>query len=260
MSLQFNLAYAEGYKSNEQRVRCMSEKWLIEEAYCPACGGQLAEHPNNTPVGDSYCLDCGENYELKSKSTNSNKILTLPKKIADGAYSTMMQHMQNQTIPNLLFLQYLSCYTVASLLVIPKQFFVPTLIEKRKPLSENARRAGWVGCNILLEPIPQIGRIPIIKNQSFESKEKVISIFQKTLFLRHQQKLEAKGWLLDVMRCVELIGKEEFTLQDIYKHEALLKDLHPENNNVQAKIRQQLQVLRDAGFLAFVGRGVYRVV
>ena len=260
MSLQFNLAYAESYNSETQRVRRMSEKWLVEESYCPACGGKLAEHPNNKSVQDAYCLDCGEQYELKAKNTSSNKISILPKKIADGAYSTMMQHMEAQTIPNLLFLQYLSCYTVSSLLVIPKQFFVPALIEKRKPLSETARRAGWVGCNILLEPIPQVGRIPIIQNKVFEPKDKVISIFQKTLFLRHQQKLEAKGWLLDVMRCVELIGTEEFTLQDIYQHEAMLKDLHPDNNNVQAKIRQQLQVLRDAGFLAFVGRGVYRVV
>jgi type II restriction enzyme len=260
MSLQFNLAYAESYNSETQRVRRMSEKWLVEESYCPACGGRLAEYPNNKPVRDTYCEDCGEKYELKSKKSSETGLLKLPEKIVDGAYATMMQDMEAQTTPNLLFLQYLSSYTVASLLVIPKQFFVPALIEKRKPLSETARRAGWVGCNILLEPIPQVGRIPIIQNKVFEPKDKVISIFQKTLFLRHQQKLEAKGWLLDVMRCVELIGKETFTLQDIYQHEAMLKDLHPENNNVQAKIRQQLQVLRDAGFLAFLDRGVYRVV
>ena len=37
-------------------------------------------------------------------------------------------------------------------------------------------------------------------------------------------------------------------------------ELHPENNHVKPKIRQQLQVLRDAGVLEFVSRGKYRVV
>jgi type II restriction enzyme len=34
---------------------------------------------------------------------------------------------------------------------------------------------------------------------------------------------------------------------------------HPSNNNVKAKIRQQLQFLRDKGVLDFVGRGQYRM-
>jgi len=38
-----------------------------------------------------------------------------------------------------------------------------------------------------------------------------------------------------------------------------LKAIYPGNNNVRAKIRQQLQVLRDQGYLSFVGRGRYRV-
>lgn len=33
---------------------------------------------------------------------------------------------------------------------------------------------------------------------------------------------------------------------------------HPMNNNIRPKIRQQLQVLRDRGFLEFIGRGLYR--
>ena len=70
--------------------------------------------------------------------------------------------------------------------------------------------------------------------------------------------LNARGWLLDVLNCVNSISKEDFSLVDIYKFENKLKVLHPENNNIQAKIRQQLQVLRDKGFLEFLGRGVYR--
>ena len=71
--------------------------------------------------------------------------------------------------------------------------------------------------------------------------------------------IETKGWLLDVLVCVERIQKPEFTLDDVYAFEAYLQAKHPLNRNVRAKIRQQLQILRDRGLVRFVGRGRYRV-
>ena len=71
--------------------------------------------------------------------------------------------------------------------------------------------------------------------------------------------IEAKGWLLDVLVCVERIKKQEFSLDDVYRFEAYLQAKHPENHNVKAKIRQQLQFLRDRNVIEFVGRGQYRM-
>ena len=51
------------------------------------------------------------------------------------------------------------------------------------------------------------------------------------------------------MRCVERIGRPEFTLDDVYAFEPHLSRLYPDNRNVRPKIRQQLQVLRDHGWL-----------
>ena len=62
------------------------------------------------------------------------------------------------------------------------------------------------------------------------------------------------------MKAVKAIGRPEFTLDEVYAHEAALAALYPGNNNVRPKIRQQLQVLRDRGWLAFSGRGTYRRV
>jgi len=59
---------------------------------------------------------------------------------------------------------------------------------------------------------------------------------------------------------VEQIGQAEFTLDDVYKFENYLSEMHPDNNHVKPKIRQQLQKLRDAGILEFIARGRYRVV
>jgi type II restriction enzyme len=78
------------------------------------------------------------------------------------------------------------------------------------------------------------------------------------LFLR-DQRLEARGWLLETMRCVEDIGRGEFSLDDVYAFEQRLSDIYPNNRHVKQKIRQQLQVLRDKGYLEFTGRGQYRL-
>jgi type II restriction enzyme len=63
------------------------------------------------------------------------------------------------------------------------------------------------------------------------------------------------------MNCVELLNKQEFNLDEIYAFEKDLEILHPENNNIKAKIRQQLQFLRDKKYLQFFKKkGNYRVL
>ena len=81
--------------------------------------------------------------------------------------------------------------------------------------------------------------------------------WQRTLFLRNELP-ETRGWLLDVMKCVELIGKRDFTLEEVYAFERHLGGLYPGNQNVKPKIRQQLQYLRDRGFTV-AARGHYRL-
>ena len=53
----------------------------------------------------------------------------------------MVEQLQNQNNPNFFFLNYdLENYEIINFSVIPKHFFVPEIIEKQKPLSQNARR------------------------------------------------------------------------------------------------------------------------
>jgi len=47
---------------------------------------------------------------------------------------------------------------------------------------------------------------------------------------------------------------------DVYAYAAQLQELHPANRHVRDKIRQQLQVLRDLGFVEFLGGGRYGCV
>lgn len=59
------------------------------------------------------------------------------------------------------------------------------------------------------------------------------------------------------MKCIDNISSKKFSLQNIYLFENELKSKFPNNNFIKDKIRQQLQVLRDKGFLEFKGNGNY---
>ena len=255
MKLTFDKRIAKNYKSASQKARVLTERWVDESIFCPNCGHLgIDKYPNNQPVADFYCSNCREEYELKSKRDGVGS------KIIDGAYRTMLERLQASNNPNFFLLNYdLQSLSVLNFFVIPKHFFVPAIIEKRKPLALTARRAGWVGCNILLKNIPETGKIFFVKDQLVEPKEKVIAEWRKTLFLREEKEISAKGWLLDVMRCIDKLGKREFTLDDVYAFGNALGKLHPDNRHIKDKIRQQLQVLRDRGYLEFIERGQYRL-
>jgi type II restriction enzyme len=233
----------------------MTEHWVNHSIFCPNCGNPLRRFNNNEPVADFYCEHCWEEYELKSKHG------VVGKRVVDGAYDTMIERLKSDNNPNFFFLSYnKSTLAIRNFLAIPKYFFVPGIIERRKALSVTARRAGWVGCNIVMNDIPEFGKIFYIQNGVVKSRNEVLDKWSKTEFVKSTHDLDAKGWILDVPLCVERIKKQEFTLDEMYAFEGYLQAKHPLNNNVKPKIRQQLQFLRNKGLIEFVGRGQYRLI
>ena len=255
MKLGFEESQAR-YDSGSQQARVWTERWVADWMFCPNCGAsQLSQFPANSPLADFFCPGCSDQYEVKAKNGKS-----FGKSVADGAYDTKIARLKSNTNPNLLLLGYdKSAREVRNVCVVPKHFFIPEIIQRRKPLAETARRAGWVGSNILLDQVPEAGRIYVLRDGQPEQKDAILSKWQQTLFLRDQS-VEARGWLLDVMKAVEAIGRPDFSLDDVYAFEERLQLIYPNNNNVRPKIRQQLQVLRDNGYLDFVGRGQYRLL
>lgn len=246
---------AEQYNSNSQKIRVITEQWVNDNLFCPYCGkAHIAHFENNRPVADFYCPDCAEEYELKSKNG------TIENKINDGAYDTMIQRIVSINNPNFFFMNY-NKYNlqVRDFLMVPKYFFSPEIIEKRKPLSDTARRDGWVGCNIILKQIPEEGRIFIVKNEMEIPRKEIISKVRRTEFIK-QYKLDARGWVLDVLNCVNKIEGRDFTLDQMYEFEDVLAKKYPNNNHIKDKIRQQLQILRNKGIIEFRGRGNYRKI
>lgn len=255
MDLKLNPEIASAYHSPAQRTRVITEHWVERSVFCPNCGrSRLQKYPNNTPVADFRCDNCAEDFELKSKKAS------LGRRILDGAYDSMIKRLNSNNAPNFFLLSYNRAQlTVKNLLVVPKHFFVQAVIEKRRPLPSTARRAGWIGCNILLEEIPHNGKIHLVRDGVTVPKEHVLKIWKKTLFLREGISLSSKGWILDIMKCIDSLNKRDFTLEEMYRFEADLKRLYPENYHIKDKIRQQLQVLRDKGYIEFVSPGTYRL-
>ncbi len=252
MNYKFDETLAIGYKSGAQKIRRMSEDWVSNNIYCPCCGNpHITKMLNNSPVSDFQCLECGEIFELKSKGGR------LGKKIVDGAYDTMISRITSNTNPDLFLLEYSQQLEVINLLLIPKFFFVPSIIEKRTPLASTARRAGWIGCNILINEVPYQGRIHIINDQKIRNKTEILNEYKHIQGLKTNQ-LEKRGWLFDILNCINKIPTIEFSLGDVYKFAGFLQDKHCLNHNVEAKIRQQLQILRDKNIIEFLGRGHYR--
>jgi hypothetical protein len=66
------------------------------------------------------------------------------------------------------------------------------------------------------------------------------------------------GWKRAVFHEADKLKKQIFTTEDFPIMHTYLKNLYPKNENIEAKIRQQLQFLRDLGLIQFVSRGVYK--
>jgi len=243
-----------GYTSGSQRARVATESWASENLYCPNCDSpRLSSAPANTAVVDYICPRCESPFQLKAQSR------PLVGRIVDAAYAAMVAAIRRNQTPNLFALHYEPLHwKVTSLILIPRFAFPLSAIEKRKPLGPNARRAGWVGCNILLAAIPLDARIPVIAGGKSISPNSVRHQFSR---LRPLEKMRAekRGWTLDVLNVVRSIGRDEFQLADVYARENALAELHPGNRHIRDKIRQQLQILRDLSLLEFLGAGSYHL-
>jgi type II restriction enzyme len=254
MNLTLDINLAKNLKSNSQKIRVISESWTEKNIFCPSCGNEIKNLENNKKVSDFLCENCLENYEQKASQKKFQG------KVISSEYNTIIKRLSAKDKPHFFFLHYLiKDYSVDSFFVVPKYFFVPEIIEKRKALSENARRKGWVGSYILFSKIPDSGKIYYIENGKEFSKKEILAKWKQTSFLKQIKKSDAKGWIFDIMNCIDSLKKREFSLQEIYTFENDLKIIHPENKHIKDKIRQQLQFLRDKDYLIFTGQGTYKL-
>ncbi len=253
VDLTFHEAVAAGYTSGPQKIRNLSEHWVGREIYCPSCGHtEMTQHGNNRPVADFFCGEWRADYELKTQARMFGASVT------DGAHRTMIERLNSSSNPNLLLLHYnQNTLSVVNLVVVPKYLFTPAMIVNRPPLSPGARR-GWLdrlqdftrrnsrGGSDSADQRPRYRtQIPIVLEKR-----------RRTLFIQDQKDVTSKGWLLSVMKCIDRLGKLEFSLSELYQFEEELRMISTHQiATVKEKMRQKLQILRDKGFFGISGSG-----
>ena len=258
MDLRLDLTVAEGYKSKSQIARRLTEDWATRNLYCLACASaHLDAARANTAVWDYSCSICGALYQLKSHDRPFGP------KVSNSQYDIKIRAIAQGHAPHYAFLQYsMDTAVVSALFVVPGHFLSPAVIERRPPLPPHAKRAGWVGSNILLGQLPEEARVHVVEAGTPRSPVAVRDDWQRYQFLAGRK----GGWAADVLTCIRVLeretGSKDFTLQDFYQRfETELSARHTDNRNVRAKIRQQMQVLAKGGVLLFVDRrGNYRVI
>ncbi len=137
------------------------------------------------------------------------------------------------------------------------QFYTLSLSPNR--LVHFSEQTAGVGCNILIDKVPEQGMVSIISDGEINNKNTVLSKVNQGS--NHEVKnINSRGWLMSILNCVNRIPASVFSLKDVYQFEDELRLIYPQNRNIQAKIRQQLQFLRDKGVLEFLGRGEYKKI
>src|SRR6202011_3270993 len=159
------------YTSGSQSARAWTEAWVSAWAYCPHCGNaKISAFPNNSPLADFFCTSCSEEFELKSQKDKFGA------KVLDGEFKTKCARLAASNNPNLLLMNYdLKSLAVVNLFIVPKHFFVREIIEERKPLAATARRAGWIGSKILLDRVPQSGKVDIVPERLIRAQGVALS-------------------------------------------------------------------------------------
>ena len=114
-------------------------------------------------------------------------------------------------------------------------------------------------CDLDLTCIPSDGLIPVVSNGS-EIKQIIVRAAYQTSKRFGEIPLSKRGGTALVLAVIRRIGAKEFTSADMHRYAGEMHKVYPENNHVEAKVHQQLQVLRDLGYLEFLGRGEYRVL
>jgi len=126
-----------GWKNPSRLMGEACERYVVQEIRCPRCTttGSFVRFPTNEKFKDIYCNHCFQSFQIK-KGNDTNSLM-------GGDYFT--------TINNLKQVDFL-VVKPSGTFHIPHERIKKRMVVPRKPLSENARRAGWRGCVLRFPP------------------------------------------------------------------------------------------------------------
>jgi type II restriction enzyme len=254
MILQGDTAIGSRYTSAAQKSRVISEAWFGSNLYCLSCDqDKLTASAVNNRATDFVCPSCFQAYELKACQKRPKT------RLVDGDYRALLGRISEGSTPALMVLERDENWLITGLTAIHHLFITADVVEARRPLSVFARRAGWTGCNIRLDLIAPDAQVEVITRGKENNPRFVRTAFQRFNSL-NQVEPKSRGWTTLTLKLIRDLKEPCFSLDRLYQREDFLAAHYPGNRNIRAKIRQQLQVLRDLGFVSFEGKGRYRLL
>jgi len=139
--------------TDKQKLGDFGEEMVVKNCHCPKCKKEktLKLLPKNFKCADVVCDFCGYLGQVKAK--NVKDITEIPKQILGAAWSPQNERM-NAGIYFPLFIV-LVCGDEYSIFYLSADLQVPDMFVARKPLSPDAKRAGWQGFIYDMTKIPK---------------------------------------------------------------------------------------------------------
>jgi hypothetical protein len=130
-------------KTAKQELGILGETLVAKTCFCPKCKrkGTLKRLPTNFKCADIICDFCG--YLAQVKATTVKDVDHVPHTILGAAWGPQAERMASGIYFS-LFLVLVSGRKKA-IYYIPADLQKVEMFKARKPLSANARRAGWQG-------------------------------------------------------------------------------------------------------------------
>jgi DNA-directed RNA polymerase subunit RPC12/RpoP len=245
-------------------ARAATESWAGQNLYCPNCTSSKLDLQDN---GELSCLRCRLRFLVKGQKNR------LGKSVADGAYDATARALRSAAGPGYFFVHYDdTSWTVRNVLLVPHFALPPSAVVKRP---------GSTGCRFALDRIPLDARITIIttikSSKSGDTECIMISRPEEVRERFHRLKpladipAKQRALTLDLLNLVRNLAASKpknknpksasgtFANEDIYACESELEKWHPEVSKIHDKIRRQLLVLKDCGFLTQHQTGVWKM-
>lgn len=127
----------------KQDLGAWGEQLVAKNCSCPKCkkSGTLKRLPTNFKCADLICDFCG--FLAQVKALNVKALTPLPKQILGAAWGPQKDRMDAAIYFSLYLV--LKAATGQAIYYLPTDLQNPNLFVPRKPLSANAKRAGWQG-------------------------------------------------------------------------------------------------------------------
>lgn len=147
-----DLAVVDGFSSAAQVARVALETWASFNLYCLDCNADTLDPlGNNTPVADFKCFTCHRTYQLKGKNGRFGSAIT------GAAYRPVVEAIRQGNMPEYILVEFdMRFGTVVFVDAVPGRLITEERVVPRKPLAPTARRAGWIGCTIVVEGLPSV--------------------------------------------------------------------------------------------------------